>query len=48
MRTADGADKEADRNSATLPKADTQQFMISKLALIEALVVTYIIRQVPS
>ena len=48
MRTADGADREADRNGATLPKPDTQQFVKSKLTLIEALVVTYIICQVPS
>jgi len=48
IRIADGADKEAHRNGATLPKPDTQQFMKSKLALIEALVVTNIICQVPS
>jgi len=36
------------RNGATLPEPDMQQFMKSKLALREALVVTYIICQVPS
>jgi hypothetical protein len=48
IRIADGADKEADRNGATLPKPDVQQFIKSKMALIKALVVTYIICQVPS
>jgi hypothetical protein len=48
IRTADGADKKADRNGATLPKPNTQQFVKSKLALIGALVVKYIICQLPS
>jgi hypothetical protein len=44
----DGGDKETDRNGATLPKSDTQQFVKSKLALLEASVVTYIVCHVPS